>query len=181
MVSHWYPLNLFFSIFSFPNHASLRFADLRSTKFSHISIRENRKANGDAGSLHVFICIYLLVVWILSSQEGRGNFFKEKGGVILRRHRGLNLDCGLIPSPISLWFSQSLTCNFPSVNLSKSPSWLSLTISLCQLKHSKIQWQKWAGSYIDVNFTNVYLSNEIGPSVPKCIHFSSHFFDWIDH
>lgn len=32
------------------------------------------------------------------------------------RFVGLNLDCGF-PSPISLWFSQSLTCNFPPANL----------------------------------------------------------------
>lgn len=38
-----------------------------------------------------------------------------------REQSGLNLDWELIPSPISLWFPKSLTRNFPSVNLLKSP------------------------------------------------------------
>lgn len=33
---------------------------------------------GRSGRLYLFILIYLLVVWILSSQEGKGNVFKEK-------------------------------------------------------------------------------------------------------
>lgn len=72
----------------------------------------------------LFICIYLLLVWIFSSQEGNRNVFKEKRErekEIVLLQSGLNLDCELIPSPISLWFPKSLTCNFPSVNLQKSP------------------------------------------------------------
>lgn len=43
-----------------------------------------------------------------------------EGGIVLQKS-GLNLDWDLIPSPISLWFPKSLTRNFPSVNLLKSP------------------------------------------------------------
>lgn len=97
---------------------------LNGTKFSHLQSRmEDQRGTP---SPHLFICIYLLVVWIFSSQEGNRNGFKEKREREREREievqqSGLNLDCELIPSPISLWFPKSLTCNFPSVNLLKSP------------------------------------------------------------
>ena len=68
----------------------------------------------------IFLCgIYLLAVWILSSlgrrksllQRGRGRESgwarkreRERESAIRPHHRGLNLDCGKIPIPISLWF-----------------------------------------------------------------------------
>lgn len=41
-------------------------------------MQENRGAKGGTGCLYMFICMHLLVVWILFSQEGKGDFFKEK-------------------------------------------------------------------------------------------------------
>lgn len=74
--------------------------------------------------LDVSTCLFVCICWLSESyppKRERETSSKRKERAILLRHRGLNLDCGLIPSPISLWFSQSLTCNFPSVNLLKSP------------------------------------------------------------
>lgn len=46
------------------------------TKFSHLQSRMEEQRG--TPSPHLFICVYLLVVWIFSSQEGNRHVFKEK-------------------------------------------------------------------------------------------------------
>ena len=83
---------------------------------------------GGTGSLHMFICVYLLVVWILSSQEGKRNVFKEK------RERDPasteRFELGIVG-----WFPAQSACGFqspwhvisPQSTSSNPPSCLSLS------------------------------------------------------
>lgn len=89
-----------------------------------------QEKRGAKGVLGVSTCLSVSICWLSESyppKRERETSSKRKESAILLRQRGLNLDCGLIPSPISLWFPQSLTCNFPSVNLLKSPPHVSLS------------------------------------------------------
>lgn len=81
------------------------FALLFSTTFSPIDMQGNRGAQGGTGCL-LFICKYLLVVWILFSQEGKGNFFKEK-------RESFCLDTW-VWTWVAGWFPDQSACGFHS-------------------------------------------------------------------
>lgn len=102
-------------------------------------MQEKRGAKGGTGSLHMFICIYLLVVWILSSQEGKGNFFKEKRERDPASTEGFELGLWVDSQPNQLVVSTVPDMQFPlSQPPQIPPSRLSLTISLSQLKHNRV-------------------------------------------
>lgn len=115
------PLTSLWHAFFLPYRRKDQLVFFNGTKLSHLQSRVEEPRGTPCP--HLFIWIYLLV-WVFSSQERNRNVFKEKRErqrELELQQSGLNLDWELIPSPISSWFPKSLTCNFPSVNLLKSP------------------------------------------------------------
>lgn len=93
---------------------------------SEFNVFPRKRSNGGHWeSSLVYLCLF---VGCLVLPREKGKHLQREKRESLIHHSGLNLDCELIPSPISLWFPQSLTCNFPSVNLLKSPL-MSLSLS----------------------------------------------------
>ena len=104
-------------------------------------MQENSRVEWESGTLHMFICIYLLVVWILSSQEGTGEHLQRE-----KRERS-RLDTGVWTRIVG-WFPAQSACGFhspwhailPQSTSSNPPcSDFSLTISIwgqpCSDKH----------------------------------------------
>lgn len=107
---------------------------LNGTEFSRLQNQEWRTKGGH----RVLACLSVLLSWFpefCPPKRETETFSKssaERERSKCREQSGLNLDWELIPSPISLWFPKSLTRNFPSVNLLKSPL-LFLHLSLFSL------------------------------------------------